>query len=152
MIEQMCEVHAGHEHSHDFEAMEDIEPEQMERVMKAMLDLGLALPPLRSVRGQEIFAEKGCEVCHSVNGVDGEIGPSLNATDTPGSVNVFHFAARMGRGAAPMVQKQKDLFGEKIDRSGEELSALVAFAHDEEEQRNLSPEQVPARFKELISE
>lgn len=152
MIEQMREMHAGHEHGHDFEAMEDVGPERMERVMDAMLDLGLAVPPVDSARGREIFAEKGCVVCHSVNGVGGEIGPSLNAADMPEPMNAFEFAARMWHGAPAMVQMQQDLFGEAIDLSGEELAALIAFAHDEEEQRELSAEQVPERFQEMIVE
>lgn len=150
MLEQMREMHEGHEHGHDFEAMEEMSPEQMQRVMEAMSDLGLAVPPMSAHRGREIFVEKGCVVCHQVNGVGGEIGPSLDAAEMPSPMNAFEFAARMWRGADAMIDMQEQLFGEQITLSGQELADLVAFAHDEIEQKELSTADLPEKFRELI--
>ena len=43
-IEQMREMHRGHTHAHDFKAMDEMTPEQGERMIKLMRDIGLALP------------------------------------------------------------------------------------------------------------
>jgi cytochrome c551/c552 len=150
MLEMMKKMHGGHEHGHDFEAMESMSAEDMGRVMGLMMDIGLALPPMDSHRGRELFLQKGCVVCHSVNEVGGAVGPSLDAADMPQPMNAFEFAARMWRGAPAMAQMQQDLLGQVIDLNGQDLADLVAFAHDEAEQRELTAEQIPAQYRELI--
>ncbi len=150
MLETMKKRHADHEHGHDFQAMEEVSAEDMGRVMGLMMDIGLALPPMDSHRGRELFLDKGCVVCHSVNDVGGAIGPSLDAAEMPEPMNAFEFAARMWRGAPAMAQMQEDLLGQVVDLSGQDLADLVAFAHDEAEQRELTAEQIPARYRELI--
>ncbi|MCZ6837887.1 MAG: hypothetical protein O7G13_01295 [Alphaproteobacteria bacterium] len=64
ILERMKETHSGHEHGHDFKAMEEVSAEDTRRLMELMADLGLALPPLDSHRGRELFVNKGCVVCH----------------------------------------------------------------------------------------
>lgn len=150
MLEQMKRMHGGHDHDHDFAAMTDVSLEEMGRVMGLMLDIGLALPPMDARHGRELFIEKGCIVCHQVNGIGGEIGPSLNASDMPQPMNAFEFAARMWRGAPAMIQMQQDLFGDAISLSGEELADIVAFAHDEAEQKKLAAGQIPAHYRDLM--
>ncbi len=150
MLEQMKKMHSDHEHGHDFEAMDDVSAEDMRRVMALMMDIGLALPPMNSHRGSKLFLDKGCVVCHSVNDVGGTVGPTLDAADMPEPMNAFEFAARMWRGAPSMAQMQEDLLGEAISLSGQDLADLVAFAHDEAEQRKLKTEQIPARYRDLI--
>jgi len=152
VIEHMREMHEGHEHAHDFEAIEAMSPEERERVIDAMLDIGLGVPPLDSHRGRELFLEKGCIVCHQVNGVGGEVGPPLDAADMPSPMNAFEFAARMWRGAGAMIEMQQELFGDQIELSGQDLADLVAFAHDVSEQREITAESVPEKFRSLISE
>jgi hypothetical protein len=149
-LEQMKMMHSDHHHGHDFEAMEHVSAEDMGRVMALMMDIGLALPPMDSPRGRELFLDKGCVVCHLVNDVGGTVGPALNATDMPQPMNAFEFAARMWRGAPAMVQMQQDLLGEAISLSGQDLADLIAFAHDEAEQRKLKTEQIPTRYRDLI--
>jgi cytochrome c551/c552 len=150
MLEMMKKMHGGHDHGHDFEAMEAVSAEDMGRVMGLMMEIGLALPPMDSHRGRELFLEKGCVVCHAVNKVGGAVGPSLNAADMPQPMNAFEFAARMLRGAPAMAQMQQDLLGQVINLDGQDLADLVAFAHDEAEQHELTAEQIPARYRELI--
>ncbi len=149
-VEQMIEEHKGHSHEHDFEVMEQMSSEQIGRLMHEMEEIGLAIPPMDSHAGRELFVKKGCVACHEVNGVGGQIGPSLNAADMPKPMNAFEFAARMWRGAPAMAQMQESLLGEMISLDGRELADLVAFAHDENEQRELSLDQVPKRYKELM--
>ena len=152
MMDQMRELHSTHEHGHDFEAMEEMSPEQATRMMNLMREVGLALPPMDSGRGRVLFTEKGCVVCHSVNGVGVEIGPSLDASDMPSPMNAFEFAARMWRGAAAMTAMQEEAMGGVIDLTGQELAVLVAFAHDAEEQEKLTKSQIPPRIQKLMTE
>lgn len=149
-LEELKELHRGHQHHHDFEAMEKLSPEETQRMLKLMTDIGLALPPMDSHRGRVLFVNKGCVVCHSVNHVGGEIGPSLDAEGMPQPMNAFEFAARMWRGAPAMAQMQEELLGEVISLSGQDLADLVAFAHDKHEQEELTAKQIPPRFSKLI--
>lgn len=149
-LKKMMDMHAGHDHAHNFEAMSDVDKESMNRTMDMMMELGLAVPPMDSENGRDLFLKKGCVVCHSVNGVGGKVGPSLNADDMPHPMNTFEFAARMWRGAPAMIKMQQQLFGEKINLTGKELADIIAFAHDEQAQRKLGAEQIPERFQELV--
>ncbi len=151
-LETMREEHEAHEHAHDFEAIETLSPGDMELLHDAMTDFGLAMPAMDPRRGREIFLKEGCIVCHQVNGVGGEIGPSLNAADMPVPMNTFEFAARMWRGAAAMIQMQEDLFGGQIDITGQDLADLVAFAHDEEVQQELSSDDIPLIFRAFMEQ
>lgn len=150
MMEQMKRMHAEHDHGHDLAAMERLTPEEREKVLAELVDLGLGLPPMDSERGRALFVEKGCIVCHRVNGVGGELGPAFVASEMPVPMNAFEFAARMWRGAAAMVQMQEDMLGAPIELSGQELADIVAFVHDEAEQRKLTAEQVPDAFSTMI--
>jgi mono/diheme cytochrome c family protein len=152
MLEQMREMHQGHEHEHDFEAIGALSPEEMNRAMDAMMDIGLAMPPMNSHRGRELFLDKGCIVCHQVNGVGGEVGPPLNAQDMPAPMNAFEFAARMWRGAGAMIAMQQELFGDQIELNGQDLADLVAFAHDRAEQAEVAADDIPEKFRSLIDQ
>jgi mono/diheme cytochrome c family protein len=132
--------------------MEEVSAEDTQRLLGLMAEIGLALPPLDSQRGRELFVNTGCVVCHSVNNVGGDIGPSLNADDMPQPMNAFDFSARMWRGAPAMAQMQEDLLGEVIGLSGQDLADLVAFAHDKDEQKLLKDDQIPAHLRKLIDE
>jgi mono/diheme cytochrome c family protein len=113
-------------------------------------DMGPVLPPMDSRRGRELFLSKGCVVCHSVNGVGGRLGPSLDAAAMPRPMDPLGFAARMWRGAPDMVETQRDLLGGAIDLSAQDLADLIAFAYDEAEQRMLKAEDIPAQFRDRI--
>jgi cytochrome c2 len=151
-MDQMREMHKAHEHGHDFDAMEEMTPEKRARVMALMHEIGVAMPPMDPARGRQVFIQKGCVACHSVNGVGGDLGPALNAADMPSPMNSFEFAARMWRGAQAMTALQEDLLGEVISLDGQDLADLVAFAHDGEEQAKLTRDQIPERYHGLIGE
>jgi len=150
MLETMRDMHAGHEHAHDFAVMDGISEDDMHRTMDFLMDIGLVIPTMDSKRGAEAFMNKGCIVCHAVNGVGGEIGPSFNAADMPQPMNAFEFAARMWRGAPAMAQMQEDLLGEMIAIDGQELADIVAFVHDVEAQAAISSEEIPEKYRVLI--
>ena len=152
MMEQMRELHRAHKHGHDFKAMEAMTPDQAERVFKLMRDVGLVLPPMDSKRGRDLFVKKGCVLCHSINGVGGDVGPSLDAKDMPATMNAFDFAARMWKGAPAMAAMQEEELGAFIGLSGQDLADLIAFAHDNREQRKLSLSQVPEKFRKKLAE
>ncbi len=150
-IDEAREIHKQHEHGHDFEAMEEMSIEQMFRVMALMRDIGVVTPPMDAARGREIFVEKACVACHSVNGVGGDLGPSLNAADMPAPMNAFEFAARMWRGAQAMTALQEDMLGEVVSLTGQDLADLVAFAHDEEEQAKLADDHIHHHIRAIIA-
>ncbi len=152
MMDQMRQQHSTHEHGHDFEAMEKMSPAQMERMVALMQDVGLVVPGMDAERGRKLFVETGCVVCHAVNNVGGDIGPSLNAADLPTPMNAFEFAARMWRGAAAMTAMQQDMLGEVIPLTGQDLADLIAFAHDAHEQEKLTESQIPEKFHGLMEE
>lgn len=149
-MHDMMEMHRGHTHHHDFEAMEEISPEKRQRIMALMQDIGVEMPAMDPEHGRHVFLEKGCIACHSVNGVGGDIGPALDAATMPRPMNAFEFAARMWRGAEAMTALQHDLLGEVISLDGQDLADLVAFAHDAEEQKEVTADQIPERFQEII--
>ena len=151
-LDEMREMHRGHEHEHDFEAMEHLAPEERERVLALMRDVGLALPPMDPEHGRELFLEKGCVTCHQVNGVGGDLGPSLNAEDMPEPMNAFEFAARMWRGAPAMTDLQRQMLGDVITLNGEELADIIAFAHDEEAQAKLGNGDIPEEYRKFIDQ
>ncbi len=47
----------------------------------------ILFPLLDPARGRALFVDKGCVVCHSVNGVGGEIAPVLDAARMPPFAN-----------------------------------------------------------------
>ena len=150
MLDAMQDMHADHDHAHDFEAMDGISEEDMHRTMDFLMDIGLVVPTMDSQRGAETFMEKGCIVCHAVNGVGGEIGPAFDAAEMPQPMNAFEFAARMWRGAPAMAQMQEDLMGEMIALDGQQLADIVAFVHDGDAQSEISLGDVPEEFRDLI--
>ena len=152
MMDTMRESHSEHEHGHDFEAMEKLSSAELTRVVALLQDVGLVIPKMDAANGRKLFVETGCIVCHSVNKVGGDIGPSLNAADMPSPMNAFEFAARMWRGASSMAAMQQDIFGEVIPLTGQDLADLVAFAHNEKEQAKLAKNQIPKKFQKLLEE
>ncbi len=151
MVDSMREMHRSHVHDNDFEVMEEMRPEQMALVIESMRDVGLVLPPMDPARGRELFVTTGCVACHSVNGVGGDVGPAMDAAEMPAPMNVFEFAARMWRGAAAMTVMQEEELGGVIDLTGQDLADLIAFAHDAEEQAELTENQIPERFRKMLA-
>ncbi len=110
----------------------------------------IALVDMNAARGRALFVSKGCVVCHSVNGVGGGSGPSLDAHGSVPKIDVFDFAARMWRGAEVMLAFQKLELGYQIVLSGSELADITAFAHDRKEQEKLQETDIPPEIRRLM--
>jgi mono/diheme cytochrome c family protein len=100
-----------------------------------------------AARGRELFASKGCVVCHAINEVGGTGAPPLDAEAMPGEVDALDFVARMWRGAEVMIFMQQQELGVQTDFTGEELADIIAFIHDPKERRKFSEEDFPSRLR-----
>lgn len=108
------------------------------------------LTPANSARGKQLFVNKGCVVCHSVNNAGGDAGPPLDIDPSNRTVDVFGFAARMWKGAKEMVALQVREVGFPIELNGQELAHLAYFLHDYEAQKTFSDEDIPTIVRELL--
>jgi len=48
---------------------------------------GLVLPPMDPIHGKQLFASKGCVVCHSINDVGGTDAPDIGAASMTETMN-----------------------------------------------------------------
>ncbi len=60
-----------------------------------MMATGIVLPRMDAASGRQLFAAKGCVVCHAVNGTGGKDAPPLDAANMQPMMNPFDFAAGM---------------------------------------------------------
>ncbi len=111
---------------------------------------GYYLPFSSSEQGRDLFVNKGCVVCHSVNGAGGRIAPALDADPSRSEIDAFDFAARMWRGAQAMIAFQNMEFGFQIELSGEELAHIARFLHDRETQQTFSEDEIPENIRQLM--
>ncbi len=111
-----------------------------------LLENGLQIPAFDPAKGRKLFGSKGCVVCHSINGIGGTDAPDISATHMEKPMNAFDFAAKMWKGAPAMIAMQQDELGDQIELNGEELAAIIAFAHDAKEQAKFSKADVPEKF------
>lgn len=110
----------------------------------------LAMPMMNAERGRGLFAEKGCAACHSVNGIGGRVGPRLDAYTMGPVMNPFDFVAKMWSKATRMIPAQEEKLGAQVELTGDEIADIVAFAHDDAEQRKFGKESVPSRYRAMI--
>lgn len=101
-------------------------------------------------RGRTLFVEKGCVLCHAVNGVGGKAAPALDAATEMDAVDPVGFAARMWRGAPAMIELQNLELGYVIWLEAQDLVDLAAFAADSHEQKRLTEADVPEPMRGLI--
>ncbi len=99
------------------------------------------------VGGKQLFVEKGCVICHSVNGVGGKAAPALDAEIGAPAVDPLDFAARMWRGAPAMIELQAVELGYTIYLTADELADLAAFAADRDAQKSLTVEDLPESIR-----
>ena len=115
-----------------------------------MMSPGLVMPNMDPVNGRKLFASKGCVVCHSVNGIGGTDAAALDASTMIGMTNPFDFVANMWRGAQPMIELQQKELGDQVEFTGQELADIIAFLHDEAEQKKFSQAELPANIKAAL--
>jgi len=117
---------------------------------QGMMSPGLMMPSMNPARGRQLFASKGCVVCHSINGVGGEDAPQLDASTMPHLMNPFEFTAKMWRGAEAMIYMQREELGDQIEFTGDELADIIAFVHSPAEQKKFSGKDIPPRIEKLM--
>jgi cytochrome c len=99
------------------------------------------------MRGRTTFIDKGCVLCHSVNGVGGKAAPALDAEIGAPAVDPLEFAARMWRGAPAMIELQAIELGYTIYLTADDLADLAAFAADRDAQKSLKIDDLPETIR-----
>jgi len=115
-----------------------------------MMGPGMVMPPMNSAHGRRMFAAKGCVVCHSINGIGGEDAAPLDAATMSSGMNPFEFVAKMWRGAPAMIQMQMNELGEQIQFTGDEIEDIIAFVHDEAEQKKFTKADIPPKIAAIL--
>jgi len=100
-----------------------------------------------STAGRALFVDKGCVICHAVNGVGGKAAPALDAEIGAGEVDPLGFAARMWLGAPAMIELQSVELGYSIFLTADEIANLAAFAADREQQETLTLDELPENIR-----
>lgn len=103
-----------------------------------------------ATKGRALFVEKGCVLCHAINGVGGKAAPALDAPDPYVRPDPLEFAARMWRGAPAMVEFQSVELGYVIDLSADDIAHLATFAASRDEQKLLLDEAVPGPMRDSL--
>jgi mono/diheme cytochrome c family protein len=148
MMEEMAGVHDGGGEEETSDQNPDADQDQDTSALNSPHDAPdaaddrstrLLMPQMSGERGRELFVSKGCVTCHSINGVGGDFGPSLDASGEAPFVSLFDMPARMWSKAPVMIPAQEDRLGEQIELTGGELADLVAFLNNDREQAMLTP-------------
>ncbi|MGI9421524.1 MAG: c-type cytochrome [Geminicoccaceae bacterium] len=100
--------------------------------------------------GKTLFVDKGCVICHSVNGVGGRAALPLDAPPDGRKVDPMVFAAAMWDGASAMISLQFTELGYQIGITGAELRDLATFASDLETQATFSLDDIPEDLRPWI--
>ncbi len=109
-----------------------------------------AMAAADAAMGRALFVQKGCVLCHSINGVGGKAAPALDVADDFVKSDPLGFAARMWRGAPAMVEFQSLELGYVIDLSGDDIANLAAFAASREEQKKLLDSAIPGPMRNQL--
>lgn len=112
----------------------------------------MRMPEMNPAKGRTLFVTKGCVACHSINGIGGHDAAKLDATTMEPMMNPFDFAAKMWRMAPAMIAAQEDELGEQIYFTGDELSDIVAFVHDPEEQKKFTVNDLTPEMRHMMEE
>jgi len=110
----------------------------------------MRMPEMNSAKGRKLFVTKGCVACHSINGIGGHDAAKLDADTMEPMMNPFDFAAKMWRMAPAMIAAQEEELGEQITFTGDELSDIVAFVHDPEEQRKFTEDDLTPEARDMM--
>ena len=108
------------------------------------------LPFGDSQTGRQLFVNKGCVVCHAINGVGGTVAPPLDASTDNYDVDPYAFMARMWRGADAMLLLQAMELGYQIEFTAEELAHIDRFLNDSEIQREFSEDEIPDLIRDWM--
>ena len=112
----------------------------------------MRMPEMNSAKGRTLFVTKGCVACHSINNIGGHDAAKLDAGTMEPMMNPFDFAAKMWRMAPAMIAAQEDELGEQILFTGDELSDIIAFVHDPEEQKKFTEDDLTPEARHMMEE
>jgi len=112
----------------------------------------MRMPEMDPKKGRKLFVTKGCVACHSINGIGGHDAAALDAHTMKPMMNPFDFAAKMWRMAPAMIYAQEEALGGQILFTGDELSDIVAFVHDPEEQHRFSEDDLTPEARHMMQE
>jgi len=110
----------------------------------------LVLPLISVERGQQLFVNKGCVICHSINGVGGQAAAALDAPPGNRAIDVLDFVSRMFMGASAMLDLQATELGYQIALRPQEIGDLAAFVYDAKAQSGFSQNEVPVPLQDWI--
>lgn len=116
----------------------------------APMQIMLGKMDMDASRGRVLFAQKGCVLCHSVNGIGGKDAAPLDAHSMQELMNPFDLAAKMWAMAPYMIEAQEEELGAQILFTGQELGDIVAFLHDDAEQHKFTLDSLPENIGELL--
>lgn len=111
----------------------------------------LMMPQMDPALGRKLFASKGCVAWHSINGVGGHDATPLDAHTMDRMMNPFEFAAKMWSMAPAMIYAQEEALGYQITFTGDELAAIIAFVHHDEEQHKFSEADIPPEVQKMMN-
>lgn len=100
--------------------------------------------------GRALFVDKGCVLCHSINGVGGKAATPLDAQTEFDTNDPVEFAARMWRGAPAMVELQSLELGYTIWLEAEDIVDLAALTADAAEQKKLTNGAIPEGMRDAL--
>ena len=103
-------------------------------------------------RGRALFVSKGCVVCHSLNGVGGQVGPPLDPDPYQTYVDPLEFVAGMWRGATAMIVLQEMELGYQIDLTGDDIAHIAGFLHNWDEVQDFNENDVPEFVRRWMDE
>lgn len=132
------------------QAVDNTQAGDQERIAQEAHGLEIIDRDVNSATGRSLFVEKGCVICHSINGVGGKAAPVMDAQIGAPPIDPLDFAARMWRGAPAMIELQSIELGYTIYLTADELADLAAFAADREEQKLLVMDQVPEDMRDSL--
>ena len=110
----------------------------------------LVLPLVSIENGRRLFVNKGCVICHSINGIGGQAAAALDAEPGRTSIDILEFVARMLLGASAMLDLQATELGYQIGLIPQEIGDLAAFVYDPEAQAEFSYDEVPVPLQDWI--
>lgn len=112
----------------------------------------MRMPEMNAKKGRKLFVTKGCVACHSINGIGGHDAAALDAETMHPMMNPFDFAAKMWRMAPAMIAAQEEALGHQITFTGDELSDIVAFVHDHDEQHKFTEDDLTPEARHMMEE